>query len=622
MTEITRQQIGQRKLIFNASVFIAFAILAYGFFNIQIAGRDKYHRIALENSVRQLTQYPVRGTLRDRTGRILVDNRPAFMVSVIPRQFSKATGEAVSEILAEPVASIREKIKERNSFRPVIIRHDVDFQTLIDLEEKRFDLPGVLVEVESKRYYPEKVFSPHIFGYIGEVSPKEALAGKDFEPGEMIGKSGLELVYDSNLRGVKGVYFVGVDAQGRDLGMINTDRNIEPVPGTDLYLTLDYTFQQFAESLMVDKQGAIVAIDPRNGKILAFVSKPDFDPRDLAGKISPEIWNQLQSDPTHPLFNRVTQSTYPPGSTYKLVAAIAALQENIITPEWSAYCPGYFRLGNKVIKCWNAKGHGRINLPQAIKGSCNVYFYQLGLKIGLDVWAKYSQMFLFGKITGIDLPNETRGLVPTEEYFNKRYGRIGWTKGNLANLAIGQGELLTTPLQMAQFAMILANKGIVYTPHLTDYLYDKVHNKRIYFPVKTGTIDGISDPVFEFIRTAMFNVVNGGTGGRGAVRGIQVAGKTGTAQNPHGDDHAWFIAFAPVENPTIAMAVLIENGGSGGANAAPIAGLCMEKFFYNQILPRFVAVKDTTQVDSLKTDIPIKRDSTDTESPAAAQDTL
>ncbi len=620
MAEITRQQIQQKKLIFNAVVLLAFILLSYGFFNIQIASREKYNRIAMENSVRELTQYPVRGTIRDRTGRILVDNRPSFMVSAIPRQFSNVTRVSLSELLDMPLPGINEKIKIRNSFRPVIIEHDVNYQTLIKLEEDRFDLPGVLVEVESKRFYPAGVYSPHIFGYVGEVSPREAQSRSDFEPGEMIGKSGLELVYDKNLRGVKGVNFVGVDAEGRDLGMINSERNIESIPGMDIFLTLDYSFQQFAESLMVDKRGAIIAIDPRNGKILAFVSKPDFDPRDMAGKISPQVWNQLQSDPAHPLFNRVTQSTYPPGSTYKLVAAIAALQENIVTPEWSAYCPGYFRLGNKVIKCWNAKGHGRISLPQAIRGSCNVFFYQLGLKIGLDVWAEYSQKFFFGRTTGIDLPNETKGLVPTVEYFNKRYGRIGWTKGNLANLAIGQGELLTTPLQMAQFAMILANKGTAYTPHITDYLYDKVNSTRIYFPTKTTHVEGISEKTFEFIRTAMFNVVNGGTGGQAAVRGIQVAGKTGTAQNPHGDDHAWFITFAPLNNPAIAMAVLIENGGSGGAIAAPIAGLCLEKFFYNQILPRVHAARDTVKSDSLKADTPIKRDATDTET--ALQDSL
>jgi len=620
MNEISRQQVRQKKLVFNAVVVFIFIMLVYGFFNVQVASREKYYQIALDNSVRELIQYPVRGTIRDRTGRILVDNRPAFMVSVIPRQFSKETRTALSELLNVPVETISEKIKDRGSFRPSIVEHDVDYQTLIHLEEDRFDLPGVLVEVESKRYYSEQVFSPHIFGYVAEVSPKEAQNVKDFEPGEMIGKSGLELIYDTSLRGVKGVNFVGVDAEGRDLGMISPERNIEPIAGMDLYLTLDYAFQQFAESLMVDKRGAIIAIDPRNGKILAFISKPDFDPRDMAGKISTEVWNRLQSDPAHPLYNRVTQSTYPPGSTYKLVAAIAALQENIITPEWSTYCPGYFRLGNKVIKCWNTKGHGRISLPQAIRGSCNVYFYQLGLKIGLETWTKYSQKFFFGQPTGIDLPNENKGLVPTVEYYNKRYGRIGWTKGNLANLAIGQGELLTTPLQMARFVMILANRGVSHTPHLADYLYDRANDTRMYFPTKSKNIEGISDQVYEFIRTAMFTVVNGGTGGRAAVRGIQIAGKTGTAQNPHGDDHAWFIAFAPLENPVIAMAVLIENGGSGGANAAPIAGLCMEKFFYNQILPRVVAVKDTTRGDSLKTDTPIKRDSTDTET--AAQDSL
>lgn len=605
MNELSRQQRKARRLVFNISVVFVFVILYIGFFRIQVAGGEKYYEISLDNSVRQLVQYPVRGTIRDINGQILVDDRPSFFVAVIPRQLTYKTIDTLARIISVDPELIREKIRGRRTYRPVYIKKDLKYAVIAELEERRLDLPGVLVEVESKRFYPEGVYSPHIFGYIGEVDKSEAEKNSDLEAGELIGKKGLEKKYDTSLRGTKGVYFVRVDAEGRDLGIINPDRNIEAISGMDLYLTLDYSFQQFAESLMVDKRGAIVALDPRNGRVIAFVSKPDYDPRLLSGKISKEVWSKLQSDTTHPLYSRGIQSVYPPGSTYKLVAVIAALQEGIITPKWTAYCPGYFKLGRKTIHCWNAKGHGNIQLREAIIKSCNVFFYQLGLKIGIEVWAKYSMMFLFGQPTGIDLPNESRGLVPTYDYYIKKYGPNGWTRGNLANLAIGQGELLTTPLQMAQFAMFIANKGVVHRPHLAHYLYNKDTQKRLFFPTETNYIKGISDDVYDFIREGMKQVVAKGTGWLGSIPGIEVAGKTGTAQNPHGEDHAWFIAFAPYDDPVIALAVIVENGGGGGVVAAPIARKCMEKFFYDRLLPRTYAIKDTIRLDSLQNLPPI-----------------
>lgn len=605
MNELGRQQRKSRQLTFNIVIIFVFAMLLVGFFRVQVAGGERYYKIAMDNSVRQLTQYPVRGTIRDINGKILVDDRPSFSVSVIPRQLTSETIDFLAGIIGKDPDYIREKIRGRRTYRPVFIKKDLEYRVISELEENRLDLPGVIVEVESKRYYPDGVYSPHIFGYIGEVDKNEAERNKNIEPGELIGKKGLERKYDASLRGTKGVYFTRVDAEGRDLGIINPDRNIEAIPGADLYLTIDYNFQQFAESLMVDKRGSIIALDPRNGKVITFVSKPDYDPRLLSGKISEEVWSTLQGDTTHPLYSRGIQSVYPPGSTYKLVAAIAALQEGIITPRWTAFCPGYYKLGRKTIRCWNEGGHGKMNILEAIKGSCNVFFYQLGLEIGLDNWAKYSRMLLFGQPTGIDLPNESRGLVPTYDYYINKYGPNGWTRGNLANLAIGQGELLTTTLQMAQFAMILANKGVVHRPHIAHYLYDKKNHERIFFPTETNYIKGISDEVYALIREGMRQVVDGGTGWRGSVPGIEVAGKTGTSQNPHGEDHAWFIAFAPFEDPVIAIAVIVENGGGGGAVAAPIAETCMEKFFYNRILPRTVIKKDSVQTDSLENIQPI-----------------
>jgi penicillin-binding protein 2 len=601
MEDVNRQEIKQRKLIINIFISILFLLLFYGFLKIQIIGAEKYYQQSLDNSVRQLTEYPFRGTIRDRTGKILVDNRPSFLVSVIPRQLTKNTISLLAEILNDSCSYIHKKIEGRRTFRPEIIKRDIDYQTVARLEESRLNLPGVIVEVEGKRYYPPNVFSPHIFGYVGEVSGLETYDGKKYEPGEMIGKDGLEYIYDDRLRGTKGINYVRVDAEGRELDKVGSERNINAISGMDLYLTLDYSYQQFAESLMIGKRGAVVVLDVKTGGILAFVSKPDFDPRLLSGKVSPEVWRNLENDPEHPLYNRVTQGRYPPGSTFKLVAATAALQEKIITPRRTDICQGYFKIGKKTIKCWNTKGHGKIDLLTAIKGSCNVYFIKLGLEIGIETWAKYSKIFLFGQPTGIDLPNETSGLVPTREYYDKIYGVNGWTRGNLANLAIGQGELLTTPLQMAQFAMILATKGIAPTPHLIDSTYDKQNDKIIPYHEHITYIEDISEDVYNIIRGAMLKVVAEGTGRSASVYNIKVAGKTGTAQNP-GEDHSWFIGFAPLDQPQIAIAVIVENAGAGSMVAAPISRMMMEKYFYHRILPRVFAKKDTTQTDTTKID--------------------
>jgi penicillin-binding protein 2 len=605
MNELSRQQRKARKVTISSAIVIIMIFLLIGFFRIQVAGGERYYEISVDNSVRPLTQYPVRGTIRDANGMILVDDRPSFFVAVIPRLLTQSTIDTLARILNEDTESIREKIEGRRTYRPVFIKKDVEYEIVAELEERKLDLPGVFVDVESKRFYPEGVFSPHIFGYVGEVDKNEAQNNSEIEAGELIGKKGLERQYDTSLRGTKGVYFTRVDAEGRDLGIIDPGRNIEPVRGMDLYLTIDYKFQQFAESLMVDHRGAIVALDTRNGQVIGIVSKPDYDPRLLSGRIPTDVWATLQGDTAHPLYSRVIQSVYPPGSTYKLIAAIAALQEGIITTQWTATCPGYLRLGRKTIHCWNAKGHGKMNIMSAIKGSCNVFFFQLGLKIGLETWSKYSQLFHFGQYTNIDLPNESKGLVPTYEYYMKAYGPNGWTKGNLANLAIGQGELLTTPLQMALFTMIIANKGVLHRPHIANYMYNVTTGARHFFPMETDYVQGVSDEVYDLIREAMRTVVAGGTGWRGSVPGIEVAGKTGTSQNPHGEDHAWFIGFAPFEDPVIAIAVLVENGGGGGAVAAPIASMCMEKYFYNRLLPRAVAKKDSSAADSLNNIIPM-----------------
>jgi len=591
-----------RRNVYSIFIIAVFALLVTGFLRLQVANRSVYLQKSIDNSVRRIQKYPVRGLIYDNTGRIIVETRPSFSVAVIPKAVSNEALAEVERLLGLNHDDVKQKLKKFYGFRPIIISQDISYEHVIYLDENKLNLSGVYIVVGPKRYYPEKVFSPHIFGTLGEVSTAEQLLNPSFEPGDLIGKSGLEKKYDADIRGAKGVEFIRVDASGKELGIYDAHRNLESVHGSDLHMHMDYNLQYFADSLFQDKRGSLVAIDVRNGGILAMVSKPDYDPRTLSGSIDPVIWKALVEDPGHPLYSRAIQSCYPPGSTYKIITAIAALQEGIITPSWHASCPGYFRLGKRIIKCWNPKGHGTLDLYGAIKNSCNVYFAQLGLKVGLDKWEKYSRMFGFGKTCGIDLPNENAGLVPSPAYYDKHLGSNAWTNGVMANLAIGQGELLTTPLQIAQFAMILANKGVYYTPHIVDKIYDYTTRSAINFPVEANYVQGVSEEVYTIVREGMREVISGGTGRLGKVFGMDMAGKTGTAQNPHGDPHAWFFGFAPFEHPEVAVAVILENAGGGGANAAPLARQVLEMYFYGKLMSQFATVKksgDIVTADSL-----------------------
>ncbi len=594
----------RKQVILSGLTLFFFIVLFIGFMRLQVNKKNLYMQKSINNSIRKIDLYPVRGLIRDRNGKILVDNRPSFAVAVIPKVVSDTTIQVLASHFSMDANEIRKKIHREYGFRPVIIARDIPQTELIYLEENKLELPGVVNVVESKRFYGKDIRSPHILGTIGEVTPEEHKKHPELTIGDLTGKSGLEKQYDSELRGVKGVRYLRVDASGKELGLYDANRNVPPVHGSDLFLELDYNLQEFADSLFGDKRGALVAIDVRSGGILTMVSKPDYDPSLLSGKIDPKIWNKLLNDPSHPLYSRAIQSTYPPGSTYKIVAAIAALQEKIITPQWKAFCPGYFKLGRRTIHCWNTAGHGQVDLEGAIKGSCNVYFYQLGLKIGLDIWNKYSLLLGFGRRTDIDVPNESKGLVPSKAYFDRIYGKNGWTRGNLANLAIGQGELLTTPLQIAQFVMILANKGVYHSPHLVSHIHQYQPKKDTAFPANTKYINGISNDVYNFVREGMHQVVNGGTGWRAKVPHIDMAGKTGTAQNPHGEPHAWFMGFAPYKLPEIAIAVLVENGGSGGGVAAPIARKFLEKYFYGKELPTPIVKKAEPEIEPLPVLVP------------------
>ena len=563
-------------------VFLVFVARLY---QLQMIYQPEYGKKSEENSIRTIPIEPVRGYMYDRAGRLVVDNRPAFTVTIMPFEFDSRNINFLSSILSLDPDFIRDRLKKGaaySRFVPVKIVRDADFRGLSALEENREHLPGVDYHIESKRYYTTPAHASHILGYTKEVSENQLkLLGEGYQQGDVAGASGLEAQYEETVRGQRGAEFSLVNVRGQVVGSYNEGSNDLPaVEGNDLVLTMDFGLQALAESLMADKRGAVVALDPQNGGVLAMVSKPDYDLSLMSCVTPPEVWRALNVDESKPLFNRATLTRYPPGSTFKMILAIAALENNVVSPSWTVSCGGAFRFGNKIFKDLHV--HGSSNMIRALQVSCNVYFYQLMLKVGLDRWAEIGRQFGFGRATGIDIAEESPGLLPTSGYMNKRYGPKGWTKGFTVSMGIGQGELGVTPLQMACYAMALGNQGRYHQPHALLGIVNRETNRVDTLMAVTRSI-ALKPSTWSVVREGMRRVVmeTGGTGGMARIPGVQVAGKTGTAQNPHGPDHAWFVGFAPFDNPVIAICVLVENIGYGGSFAAPIAGKCMERYMAN-----------------------------------------
>ncbi len=574
-----------KKIVFSTLILLFVFILLVKLFQLQIYERKKYRYYSDMNRIRRIRLVPTRGNIYDRNGNILVENEPSYSLFAVPFESkNEKIINLLSNILDDSTSLVRKKLTEaRNSFTPVKIWSNLEFERLVQIEERKLELPGVYIKIEPKRNYPDTVNSAHLLGYLSEVSKNEleALKGEDILQGDIIGKKGIEKAYDKELRGAAGYNFIEVNAFGQEIEDKEFQGERPPQPGRHLYLTLDLELQKLAEDLFANKNGGAVLLDSRNGDVLALCSKPDFDLNYFSGNIPQNIWNALVNDPSKPLFDRMMQGEYPPGSTFKLVMLAAALEEKKITPQTTFTCNGYYRYGSGVFDCWKKSGHGTVDLTDAVKMSCNVFMYNVSLNMDVDAWARYADKLGFGKPTGIDLPGERGGNVPDKKYLDTVYKKTGWTKGMLLNLGIGQGDLLVTPLQMAQLAMIFANSGIYYKPHVVQRVVDSQSYEFFLHIPNAQQVEGISEQTFSVLRNGMRLVVNGanGTGRACYLPNVVVAGKTGTAQNPHGEDHAWFIGFAPYENPQIAFCIFIENGGGGGAQAAPIARELLKKYF-------------------------------------------
>jgi penicillin-binding protein 2 len=570
-----------------AVMFFALLVLISGLFYHQIIRYRYFHEQSENNRIRIRPIIPKRGVIYDRNMKMIADNRLSYTVSIIPcEQVKGATIPRLSALLGVDTSEIKEKMAANftSIYIPALVRRDQGIDVISALEENAEYYPGVVYSVESVRRYSEGISAETFIGYLGEVSPEEVdlQSPKGYRPGRLIGKKGVEKTYDAILRGIEGADYIEVSARGQIIGQYEGRDKIPGIPGSDLALTIDVELQKVAMHFFdsIQHAGGVAAIDPRNGEILALASSPGLDPNLFSGIIPSDVWQRIVSDSNHPLLNRPLTGLYPPGSTLKLLTAGAGLETGIIDEETRFRpCYGGMRFGNRYFKCWEPRGHGSLNVYHAIEQSCDVFFYQLGQKLGVDLFGEFASKCGFGRKTGIDIGGEQAGIVPSSAYYDRVYGKKQWSKLLVVNLAIGQGEFTITPLQLAQFYAGLANHGTVYKPHLLK---------------QTLNPDGTATPVKpEVSFTLPFSertlaILNGGLGlvvqgDRGTARGqrnkyYKIGGKTGTAQNPHGRDHSWFVGYAPLENPQIVVCAIVENAGHGSEVAAPLVSRIIKQY--------------------------------------------
>jgi len=580
-----------RERITLVVIALALLLLVGGLIKLQLIDHQMLAEQSENNRIRVVPIAARRGNVFDRDGRVIIDNRPSYTVSVVPaEEVPGKTLPALAEIIGLDTLEIRKRIRRNmvSRLQPAPVKRDIPFEVVAILEEQSTRFPGVSYEMERVRQYAEELGGVVFTGYVGEVSEQERGADQrqDYRLGSMIGKEGLEKQLDEQLRGREGTAYIEVSAAGQILGPYEGKPRIEPVPGADLTLSIDLDVQAACVSA-IDTFccGAVVAMDPRSGEVLAMVSYPTFDANIFSSVIPESTWQAITADSAHPLLNRPINGLYPPGSTTKLITVAAGLEEGIINEHTTfAPCNGVFAFGTGRFRCWKPSGHGRLAAVGAIEQSCDVYMYQLGLKLGVDKLSEYFAGCGFGRPTGIGLPNESAGLNPNSAYYDKRYGEKKWTRALVINNSIGQGEILVTPLQLAQFFCGVANRGVVYRPHLIKRISEPNGREQAVAPRSSFTLP-FSSKTTELLMESIRLVVEGEDGTARSLRNprYSVGGKTGTAQNPHGNEHSWFVGVAPLEAPEIVVAAIVENAGHGSEVAAPVVGRIIEVYMNKRL---------------------------------------
>ncbi len=562
-------------------IIICFVILVVNLWYLQVIRGEEYKQRSLNNCIRSLVEEAPRGEVYDQKGELLVTNRPAVNFSIIPAEIEDyhSLSNGLSSVVPLEESYMIEKIQQlkQSPFQAQTVKRDLEKEQIIAIEEQKYKFKGTLLTVQPERKYLYHDLAAHVLGYVNEISEEELKSSSysHLAGGDMIGKTGLEKYYDSYLRGEKGSKEVEVDALGRE---VMTLQSRAPIAGNDIYLTIHSDLQQYIQSIMFEHKGAAIVSEPYTGRILAMVSQPSYDPNFFTQQISLQAWQEIAQSKENVLCNRNIQGIYPPGSVFKLITAIAALEENMIDLNTKVYCPGYFELGNLTFKCWRDPGHGYQTIVDAIANSCNIFFYTMGQKLGIDNLSHYARMFGLGEKTEIDLPGELAGLVPSQDWKRKTFNQV-WYPGDNINLSIGQGYLLATPLQIHNMVCAIASEGLMYRPfHVEKIISQSGAIIKKYEPELIRKID-ISTETFRIVKEGMRKVIEKGTGYQANIEEVELAGKTGTAQNPQGENHAWFIAFAPYQNPEICVTVFVEHGGDGSQAAAPIAGNILRKYF-------------------------------------------
>ena len=590
------EQPRRRTILLAFAATLLFGMLLLRLWYLQVIKVDEYRAMSENNRLRFLPVAASRGALMDRNGTVLVNNRPAFSLTIIPQEVEdiEKTLDRLASLLGLDRVELGEKwqkAKGRARYYPVVVAVNLTREQVEIVEENRLRLTGVEVAMKPVRQYAFKTSSAHLLGYIGEISDKELEqpAYTEYNPGDYVGKNGIEKAWEQELHGNDGGRQLEVDSRGRVLRVLAEN---SPTVGNSLVLTIDQRLQQISEQAFGAQAGAAVVMDVTNGEVLAFVSNPVFDPALFAGRIPPDIWKGYLEDKRHPLENKALTGQYPPGSTYKIITALAGLEAGVINEHSSVHCDGDYMMGATRFRCWSKSGHGGVNLRKSLKESCDVYYYQLGERLGVERIAALAERFYLGKELGIGLQHEKKGLIPTMAWKLKRFGKK-WLPGETLPVAIGQGYVLMTPLQLASMISTVANEGTVYRPHLVKRVVDPDGAVvREFAPEVLGTT-GISTASFKKVKQGLFAVVNesGGTGGAARLWDVKVAGKTGTSQvvklgedrkkavKYEHKDHGLFVAFAPYDKPEIAVAVVVEHGGGGGSVAAPIAGRIMRGYF-------------------------------------------